>query len=85
MNKALNIASKVCFCLLLLWSARCLWEGLTIIGYTSGSVTGSEFGMLITLVNLTGFVVVWLSLFGTALGLRLLASRPASPAPAAKQ
>ena len=85
MNKVLNIASKVCFCLLLLWSARCLWEGLTIIGYTTGSVTGSEFGMLITLVNLTGFVLVWLSLFGAALGLRLLARRPAGAAPVANQ
>lgn len=73
-DKILSIASKVCLSLLFLWSARSLWKGLTIIAYTSGTVTGSEFGMLITLVNMAGYVLVWLSLCGSALGLHLLAN-----------
>lgn len=45
-------------------SAWLVLNGVSVILQTMGRVTGSEFGMLITLANLTGNVILWLGLFG---------------------
>ena len=47
-----------------------IYEGLIYFINTSGYVTGSEFGMLISIVNQLGLILMWLGL----LGLRLLLS-----------
>lgn len=39
-------------------------NGVSVILQTMGRVSGSEFGMLITLANLAGNVILWLGLFG---------------------
>ena len=45
-------------------SAWLVLNGVSVILQTMGRVTGSEFGMLITLANLAGNVILWLGLFG---------------------
>lgn len=49
--------------LLALLSLNLIWQGTHEISATSGVVTGSEFGMLITLANQLGGVRVWLGTF----------------------
>ena len=39
-------------------------NGLSIAVQTMGRVSGSEFGMLITLCNLTANIILWLRLYG---------------------
>lgn len=39
-------------------------SGVGIVVATSGSVSGSEFGMLITLADLQGKILLWLAAFG---------------------
>ena len=39
-------------------------NGASIVMQTMGRVSGSEFGMLITLASLAANVVLWLGLFG---------------------
>jgi len=46
-----------------LLSAYMIYDGIIIFINTSGLVRGSEFGMLITLVNQISLVMVWLALF----------------------
>lgn len=46
-------------------SAWLILNGLSVIPQTMGRVSGSEFGMLITLANLAGNIVLWLGLFGS--------------------
>ena len=45
-------------------SAWLVLNGISVILQTMGRVTGSEFGMLITLTNLAGNIIIWLGLFG---------------------
>ena len=45
-------------------SAWLVLNGVSVTLQTMGRVTGSEFGMLITLANLTANVILWLGLFG---------------------
>ena len=45
-------------------SAWLVLNGVSVILQTMGRVTGSEFGMLITLANLAGNIILWLGLFG---------------------
>lgn len=49
--------------LLALLSLNLIWQGANEITATQGLVQGSEFGMLITLVNQLGGVRVWLGSF----------------------
>lgn len=46
-----------------LLSAYMFYNGIIIFINTSGVVRGSEFGMLITLVNQISLVMMWLALF----------------------
>ena len=39
-------------------------NGLSIAVQTMGRVSGSEFGMLITLCNLAANIILWLGLYG---------------------
>ncbi len=51
----------------ILLSAASVWlalNGLVIVFQTMGSVSGSEFGMLITLANVVSCIALWLGLFG---------------------
>ncbi len=45
-------------------SAWLVLNGVSVIVQTMGRVTSSEFGMLITLANLAGNIILWLGLFG---------------------
>lgn len=45
-------------------SAWLVLNGVSVTLQTMGQVTGSEFGMLITLANLAANVILWLGLFG---------------------
>lgn len=45
-------------------SAWLVLNGVSVILQTMGRVTGSEFGMLITLANLAANIILWLGLFG---------------------
>ena len=45
-------------------SAWLVLNGVSITVQTMGRVTGSEFSMLITLVNLAANIILWLGLFG---------------------
>ena len=45
-------------------SAWLVLNGVSVTLQTMGRVTGSEFGMLITLGNLAANIVLWLGLFG---------------------
>ena len=45
-------------------SAWLVLNGIYVILQTVVRVTGSEFGMLITLANLAGSIILWLGLFG---------------------
>lgn len=45
------------------WSLLLIKSGAGYIIATSGYVTGSEFGMLITLVSIGGDLMIWLGLF----------------------
>ena len=45
-------------------SAWMILNGVSIALQTMGRVSGSEFGMLITLVNLAANIILWLGLFG---------------------
>jgi hypothetical protein len=57
-----KIKNALAFGLALL-STYMVLNGLTIYVNTSGVVEGSEFGMLITLVNQISLLMLWLSLF----------------------
>lgn len=46
---------------LIIFSLLLFWKGGIVIIATSGSVNGSEFGMLISIANLIGFLFIWLS------------------------
>lgn len=56
------IKSVVSWALVLL-SAYMVFDGALMFLGTSGQVQGSEFGMLITLVNQISLVMLWLALF----------------------
>ena len=45
-------------------SAWLVLNGTSITLQTMGRVTGSEFGMLITVANLSANIVLWLGVFG---------------------
>ena len=45
-------------------SAWLVLNGVSVTLQTMGRVTGSEFGMLITLANLAANIILWLGLFG---------------------
>jgi len=45
-------------------SAWIVLNGVSITLQTMGRVSGSEFGILITLANLTASISLWLGLFG---------------------
>ena len=45
-------------------SAWIVLNGVSITLQTMGRVSGSEFGMLITLTNLIASIALWLGLFG---------------------
>jgi len=45
-------------------SAWMIINGVSIAVQTMGRVTGSEFGMLITLSNLAANIILWLGLYG---------------------
>ena len=45
-------------------SAWLVLNGVSITLQTMGRVTGSEFGMLITVANLSANIVLWLGVFG---------------------
>ena len=45
-------------------SAWIVLNGVAITLHTMGRVSGSEFGMLITLANLIASISLWLGLFG---------------------
>jgi len=53
----------LCNLALALLSVYMIYNGIIIFINTSGFVQGSEFGMLITLVNQISLVMVWLALF----------------------
>lgn len=55
-------------------SAWLVLNGVSITLQTMGRVTGSEFGMLITLANLIASISLWLGLYG------LWAITPSGPA-----
>lgn len=59
-----------------LLSALMVFDGFAIYARTSGVVQGSEFGMLIALVNQISLIMVWLGLF--ALRSLLVGSKRAS-------
>lgn len=50
--------------LLAIASVWLVLNGASIVMQTMGRVSGSEFGMLITLANLAANIVLWLGLFG---------------------
>jgi len=85
MHRILSSIHLAVLAALLLWSISCLWEGYLIIEGTSGTVRGSEFGMLITLANLMGRALVWMCLFGATWATKNLTAMhaPAVVAPAA--
>lgn len=56
--------NKACAWLLGLWSIYLLYSGTVYAVLTSGTVTGSEFGMLITLVSVGSKLLIWLALAG---------------------
>lgn len=45
-------------------SAWLILNGLLIVVQTMGRVSGSEFGMLITLASLVSSIAIWIGLFG---------------------
>lgn len=45
-------------------SAWLILSGLLIVVQTMGRVTGSEFGMLITLASVVSSIALWIGLFG---------------------
>lgn len=62
---------------LALFGAYLFLQGFITFGATSGVVSGSEFGMLITLANQAGLLMMWLALFaGWQLTLRVKADTP---------
>ncbi|MBD3792030.1 MAG: hypothetical protein IE918_07800 [Campylobacterales bacterium] len=48
---------------LVILSAYMIFDGFLLFIGTSGRVSGSEFGMLITLANQLSLIMVWLGLF----------------------
>ena len=65
---------KLTLCVLLgIASAWLVLNGVSITLQTMGRVTGSEFGMLITVANLSANIVLWLGVFGLW---SLIPSRP---------
>jgi len=46
-----------------LLSVYMVFNGLIIFDNTTGHVQGSEFGMLITLVNQVALIMIWLALY----------------------
>ena len=56
-------------------SAWLVLNGVSITLQTMGRVTGSEFGMLITVANLSANIVLWLGVFGLW---SLIPSQPAN-------
>lgn len=63
MNKFIGILNPVFLVTLSLFSVYLFLQGFITANATSGVVSGSEFGMLITLVNQAGLLMMWLALF----------------------
>lgn len=61
MKSKLNKLAGWFFIAINIWVAL---SGIGIVMATSGSVSGSEFGMLITLADLQGKILLWLAAFG---------------------
>lgn len=59
MSKALRISRTF----LVIMSIVLLGKGIFLVFATTGTVSGSEFGMLITIINILGFLFVWLAAF----------------------
>ena len=59
----MKLVKKVIDVVLALLSAYMLYHSLIIVSLTSGVVQGTEFSMLITLVNMFGLVTGWLALY----------------------
>jgi hypothetical protein len=59
----MKLVKKAIDVLLALLSAYMLYHSLIIVSLTSGVVQGTEFSMLITLVNMFGLVTAWLALY----------------------
>ena len=57
-------------------SAFMLYKGAEFFFATTGLVRGSEFGMLITIVNQTSLIMIWLALFAVW---KLLSGLPEKP------
>lgn len=60
----MKTAHRLAGWILAIFSAWCLVSGLGVALGTSGQVSGSEFGMLITIAHLLSLMLSWLTLWG---------------------
>ena len=60
----MNTMHRIVGIVLVAWSALCFLSGINVAIATSGQVSGSEFGMLITIAHLLVLMLGWLAIWG---------------------
>ncbi len=81
----MKVLKSILAVFLALASAWLVLNGLSIAVQTMGVVSGSEFGMLITLANLIASISLWLGIFGVWVVIPVAPAESEAPALGASQ